>query len=322
MPHIIKTAEMLKIKGLAEMSDAASLSKSDTKPSVAGMDQLSAGGSLNDGESVWGGHESQQQAQHQQFQPQQQQQQQTSQQQQQQQSQLQQQQQQQQMHLIHHQHVHQSRRTPSPTATTTTTMSPATRRKRLRKSSTGLEFTLRKDAVVQAAVATYGNEEEFRQAASAEEQAGGSSMEGIASMGGGTGAPTNIHIAHLDSMAAFGSPVTQRLIKEAESGHHTQQQQQHHHHNPHQIQHHDVEVEDQHQQHIIMVRRMCDRGMRPGTSADIALCLLQKTESHELQQQQSLPLDITTSAAVTVGGAQQQSGCSTQHAGERAIHVH
>lgn len=256
LPHIIKTAEMLKIKGLAEMSDAASLSKSDTKPSVAGMDQLSAGGSLNDGESVWGGgHESQQQAQHQQFQPQQQQQQ-TSQQQQQQQSQLQ---QQQQMHLIHHQHVHQSRRTPSPTATATT-MSPATRRKRLRKSSTGLEFTLRKDAVVQAAVATYGNEEEFRQAASGEEQAGGgggSSMEGIASMGGGAGAPTNIHIAHLDSMAAFGSPVTQRLIKEAESGHHTQQQQQqqHHHHNPHQIQHHDVEVEDQQQQHIIMVSR-------------------------------------------------------------------
>lgn len=61
----------------------------------------------------------------------------------------------------------------------------------------------------------------------------------------------------------------------------------------------------------------------PGTNAVLALpCLLQKTESHELQQQQSLPLDITTSASVTVGGPQQQSGCSTQHAGERAIHVH
>lgn len=255
LPHIIKTAEMLKIKGLAEMSDAASLSKSDTKAVGVG-DQLSAA-SLNDGESVWGGHESQH---HQQFQ-QQQQQQPT---QQQQQSQLQ----QQQLQLLHHHHVHQSRRTPSPT-----TMSPATRRKRLRKSSTGHEFTLRKEAAV-SSQGTYAPEEEFRQTAvSGEDQA--SSMEGISTIGGGSGGgagtSTNIHIAHLDTMTAFGAGAstgglvaTQRLMKEAggsgnssgdmDGGQHSHNQ----HHNPHQIQaHHDVEVDEQQhqQQHIIMVSR-------------------------------------------------------------------
>lgn len=252
LPHIIKTAEMLKIKGLAEMSDAASLSKSDTKQAPVGVgDQMSAG-SLNDGESVWGGHESQQQAQqqHQQFQ--------------------QQQQQSTQLHLLHHHHhVHQSRRTPSPT-----TMSPATRRKRLRKSSTGLEFTLRKEAVVQAATvaqATYATEEEFRQAAAAGEGQASSSMEGIATIGGGGGGgtPTNIHIAHLDTMTTFGTANagglvnTQRLIKEGSSE--LDHSQHHQHHNAHHIQsqqqqqqHHDVDVDEQ-QQHIIMVSAAIDR---------------------------------------------------------------
>lgn len=241
LPHIIKTAEMLKIKGLAEMSDAASLSKSDTRTaSVGGADQMSTG-SLNDGESVWGGHESQQQApqQHQQFQ------QQTTTQQQ---SQLQ---QQQQLHLLHHHHhVHQpTRRTPSPP-----TISPATRRKRLRKSSTGLEFTLRKDAqVAVTSQANYTAEDEFRQSAAGvgttgEDQAG-SSMQGIATIGSG-GAATNIHMSHLDTMSTFGAGTlvsAQRMVKEGG-------ELEHAHHNPHQIQHH--EDVDEQQQHIIMVRRL------------------------------------------------------------------
>lgn len=262
LPHIIKTAEMLKIKGLAEMSDAASLSKSDPKASAGiGVGEQLSAGNLNDGESVWQSQHQQQQhpqfqqqdSQHQQQPPQQQQ---PSQQQ----NQLQpQQQQQQQLHLLHHHHQqHQARRTPSPT-----TMSPATRRKRLRKSSTGLEFSLRKEAQQQAPVATYATEEEFRHAtgttSSGEEPA--TSMEGIATM---TGGPTNIHIAHLDTMTTFGgaNPNSlvggggaggsgQRLIKEDMDHSH----QHAHHHNPHHQSHHDVDVDEQ-QQHIIMVRRL------------------------------------------------------------------
>jgi hypothetical protein len=95
LPQILKTAEMLKIKGLAEMPDAASVTKSDSKSS----DHTEGNQSISGVESMWGSSESQQQQQ------------------------IQQQQQQ----------YHQIRRTPSPTCG----MSPATRRKRLRKTSTG-----------------------------------------------------------------------------------------------------------------------------------------------------------------------------------------
>lgn len=95
LPQILKTAEMLKIKGLAEMPDAASVTKSESKSS----DHTDGNQSVSGVESMWGSTESQQQQQ-------------------------QQQQVQQQYHTI--------RRTPSPS-----NMSPATRRKRLRKTSTG-----------------------------------------------------------------------------------------------------------------------------------------------------------------------------------------
>ena len=90
LPQILKTAEMLKIKGLAEMPDAASVTKSESKSS----DHTDGNQSVSGVESMWGSTESQQQ------------------------------QVQQQYHTI--------RRTPSPS-----NMSPATRRKRLRKTSTG-----------------------------------------------------------------------------------------------------------------------------------------------------------------------------------------
>lgn len=99
LPHILKTAEMLKIKGLAEMPDAAaSLTKSESKSSSEQAEALQGGGSGSD--SLWGSTESQ-------FQH----------------------------HHHHHQQTqshHQQRRTPSPTVAGS---SPATRRKRLRKSS-------------------------------------------------------------------------------------------------------------------------------------------------------------------------------------------
>ena len=116
LPQILKTAEMLKIKGLAEMPDAASVTKSDSKSSEHTENQSGT-------DSLWGSTESQQQAQQQQ------------------------QQQQQQLTVsvspstLSHfmtktshsqQYHHQIRRTPSPSC-----MSPATRRKRLRKTSTG-----------------------------------------------------------------------------------------------------------------------------------------------------------------------------------------
>ncbi|KMY97263.1 AF4/FMR2 family member lilli isoform X1 [Drosophila simulans] len=166
LPHILKTAEMLKIKGLAEMpTDPANLTKSDSKSSTDGTEMVggagvgtgagNSGGSLGAasgssvGDSLWSSSEAQQFQQQQQQQAQQQAQQQhhhhqQQQQLQQQQQQAQQQQQQQQHHHHHHQqqqsgqaqaaqtHHHQMRRTPSPLSAGT---SPATRRKRLRKSS-------------------------------------------------------------------------------------------------------------------------------------------------------------------------------------------
>lgn len=102
LPHILKTAEMLKIKGLAEMPDPVSLTKSESQSS----DKSEHTAQNSGGESMWGSSESQQQ-----YHPQQ-----------------------QQQHHQQHQHAHQQqRRTPSPG-----TISPsANRRKRLRKASTG-----------------------------------------------------------------------------------------------------------------------------------------------------------------------------------------
>lgn len=53
LPHILKTAEMLKIKGLAEMPE--SLTKSDNKSSDQ-TDQTNTG---NGGDTLWGSNESQ-----------------------------------------------------------------------------------------------------------------------------------------------------------------------------------------------------------------------------------------------------------------------
>lgn len=63
LPQILKTAEMLKIKGLAEMPDAASVTKSDSKSS----DHTDGNQSISGVESMWGSTESQQQAQQQQY---------------------------------------------------------------------------------------------------------------------------------------------------------------------------------------------------------------------------------------------------------------
>ncbi|XP_070851733.1 longitudinals lacking protein, isoforms H/M/V-like isoform X6 [Drosophila suzukii] len=175
LPHILKTAEMLKIKGLAEMpTDPANLTKSDSKSSTDGTElvggsgvgtgagtsagSLGAASGSSVGDSLWSSSEAQQFQQQQQQQAQQQAQQQhhhhqqQQQQLQQQQQQAQQQQQQQQQHHHHHHqqqqgvqaqaaqaHHHQMRRTPSPLSAGT---SPATRRKRLRKSSNNGELEL------------------------------------------------------------------------------------------------------------------------------------------------------------------------------------
>lgn len=63
LPQILKTAEMLKIKGLAEMPDAASVTKSDSKSS----DHTDGNQSISGVESMWGSTESQQQVQQQQY---------------------------------------------------------------------------------------------------------------------------------------------------------------------------------------------------------------------------------------------------------------
>lgn len=105
LPHILKTAEMLKIKGLAEMPDPVSLTKSDSKSS----DQTEQTAQNSGTESIWGSSESQQYHQQQTIQHQ-----------------VQQTQQQQQQQL--------QRRSPTPG---TISPSAANRRKRLRKTSTG-----------------------------------------------------------------------------------------------------------------------------------------------------------------------------------------
>ncbi len=57
LPHILKTAEMLKIKGLAEMPDPVTLTKSENKSS----DQTDSVAPNSVHESMWGSTESQQQ---------------------------------------------------------------------------------------------------------------------------------------------------------------------------------------------------------------------------------------------------------------------
>ncbi|XP_055619340.1 protein tramtrack, beta isoform isoform X2 [Toxorhynchites rutilus septentrionalis] len=113
LPQVLKTAEMLKIKGLAEMPDASAVCKADPGK-LEHPDLVGAGlgpGGTGAPDSIWGSAESQQQqavAQQQQTQ-------------------------QQQYHQQLQAQQPQLRRTPSPT----TNMSPAARRKRLRKTSTG-----------------------------------------------------------------------------------------------------------------------------------------------------------------------------------------
>lgn len=63
LPQILKTAEMLKIKGLAEMPDAASVTKSESKSS----DHTDGNQSISGVESMWGSTESQQQQAQQQY---------------------------------------------------------------------------------------------------------------------------------------------------------------------------------------------------------------------------------------------------------------
>lgn len=63
LPQILKTAEMLKIKGLAEMPDAASVTKSENKSS----DHTDGNQSVSGVESMWGSTESQQQQVQQQY---------------------------------------------------------------------------------------------------------------------------------------------------------------------------------------------------------------------------------------------------------------
>ncbi|XP_058836868.1 longitudinals lacking protein, isoforms J/P/Q/S/Z isoform X2 [Topomyia yanbarensis] len=112
LPQVLKTAEMLKIKGLAEMPDASAVCKADPGK-LEHPDLIGAGlgpGGQGGPESIWGSAESQQQ-----------------------QAAAQQQTQQQQYHQQLQAQQPQLRRTPSPT----TNMSPAARRKRLRKTSTG-----------------------------------------------------------------------------------------------------------------------------------------------------------------------------------------
>lgn len=100
LPHILKTAEMLKIKGLAEMPDPVSLTKSDSKSS----DQTEQTAQNSGAESIWGSSESQQYHQQQTLQ-----------------------------HQTQTQQQQIQRRSPTPG-----TISPsANRRKRLRKTSTG-----------------------------------------------------------------------------------------------------------------------------------------------------------------------------------------
>lgn len=111
LPQVLKTAEMLKIKGLAEMPDASAVCKADPSK-LDHPDLVGAGlgpGGTGGPESMWGSAESQQQQV------------------------AAQQQQQQQYHQQLQAQQTQLRRTPSPT----TNMSPAARRKRLRKTSTG-----------------------------------------------------------------------------------------------------------------------------------------------------------------------------------------
>lgn len=105
LPSILKTAEMLKIKGLAEIPEGGSVTKSDSKSSNhSDPNQLGSGS-----DSIWGSTESQQ-------------------------AQYQQQQQQQNQDTVQQTVQPLQRRTPSPPISG---MSPAGRRKRLRKTSTG-----------------------------------------------------------------------------------------------------------------------------------------------------------------------------------------
>ncbi|GAB0096280.1 BTB domain-containing protein [Sergentomyia squamirostris] len=167
LPHIIKTAEMLKIKGLAEMSDAASLSKSESKSSSSDTEALTTNQTTGSAGLTT--------------------------------SQQQQQQQQQQLSTVQQtpqqatgHHIH-SRRTPSPA-----TMSPAARRKRLRKSSTGMpEYPIRKEH--------YVTDDDFRQGSGSVSTERTSGEDQHSSLEGGPGTTSTIHMSHMDPMSSFAT---------------------------------------------------------------------------------------------------------------------
>ncbi|XP_059615703.1 longitudinals lacking protein, isoforms H/M/V isoform X1 [Phlebotomus argentipes] len=263
LPHIIKTAEMLKIKGLAEMSDAASLSKSESKSSSSDTETLTTNVIVNDdGESPWRTSHTQHSLLHRQqvtqstgaSQQQQQQQQQASQQ---------------------AAHIH-SRRTPSPA-----TMSPAARRKRLRKSSTGMpEYPIRKEH--------YVTDDDFRPGSGSVSAAERTSGEEHSNLEGGPSGASAIHMQHMDPMSSFAtaSNLTStisnaRIIKDSPSSD-TEQPQ-------HETSQESVDEQGSVQHHSIVV----------------------KTDSDLDHVSQPMPLDITGSSSSGPSVSQPQS----QHSG-------
>ncbi|XP_055701600.1 protein bric-a-brac 1 isoform X5 [Phlebotomus papatasi] len=243
LPHIIKTAEMLKIKGLAEMSDAASLSKSESKSSSSDTETLTTNQSSQQQTATVG-------------------------------TQQQQQQQQQQATHIH------SRRTPSPA-----TMSPAARRKRLRKSSTGMpEYPIRKEH--------YVTDDDFRQGSGSVSTTERTSGEEHSNMEGGPSGQgqSTIHMSHMDPMSSFGtaSNLTStisnaRIIKESPSSD-TEQPQ-------HESSQESVDEQGAVQHHSIVV----------------------KTDTDLDHVSQPMPLDITGSSSSGQGPSVSQP--QSQHSG-------
>uniref|UniRef100_A0A1L8DD88 Putative longitudinals lacking protein isoform n/o/w/x/y isoform x3 n=1 Tax=Nyssomyia neivai TaxID=330878 RepID=A0A1L8DD88_9DIPT len=246
LPHIIKTAEMLKIKGLAEMSDAASLSKSESKSSSSDTETLTTNVIVNDdGESLWRTSHTQHSLLHRQQATQ---------------STTGGQSQQQQQVPQQSAHIH-SRRTPSPA-----TMSPAARRKRLRKSSTGMpEYPIRKEH--------YVTDDDFRPGSGSVSTVDRTSGEEHSNLEGGPSGTSTIHMSHMDPMSfATASNLTStisnsRIIKDSPNSD-TEQQQ-------HETSQESVDEQGSVQHHSIVV----------------------KTDSDLDHVSQPMPLDITGSSS-------------------------
>uniref|UniRef100_A0A1L8DD61 Putative longitudinals lacking protein isoform x1 n=1 Tax=Nyssomyia neivai TaxID=330878 RepID=A0A1L8DD61_9DIPT len=263
LPHIIKTAEMLKIKGLAEMSDAASLSKSESKSSSSDTETLTTNVIVNDdGESLWRTSHTQHSLLHRQQATQ---------------STTGGQSQQQQQVPQQSAHIH-SRRTPSPA-----TMSPAARRKRLRKSSTGMpEYPIRKEH--------YVTDDDFRPGSGSVSTVDRTSGEEHSNLEGGPSGTSTIHMSHMDPMSfATASNLTStisnsRIIKDSPNSD-TEQQQ-------HETSQESVDEQGSVQHHSIVV----------------------KTDSDLDHVSQPMPLDITGSSSSgqgpSVSQPQSQHGLS------------